>query len=78
MVLLCGRSLYWPPGGGFEFTKPKTEKSIRTITVSALAIEELRRHRVLQLKQRMEYGADYQDYGLIFATEDGTPLCGAT
>jgi integrase len=68
------RSLYWPKGGGFEFTKPKTEKSIRTITVSALAIEELRRRRVHQLEQRMEHGADYQDYGLIFATEDGTPL----
>lgn len=68
------RSLYWPKGGGFEFTRPKTEKSIRTITVSALAVEELRRHRVLQLEQRMEQGADYQDHGLIFASEIGTPL----
>ena len=68
------RSLYWPKGGGFEFTRPKTEKSIRTITISTLAVEELRRHRVLQLEQRMEQGSDYQDHGLIFATEIGTPL----
>jgi integrase len=39
------RSLYWPPGGGLEFTKPKTQKSVRTITVSALAVEALRQHR---------------------------------
>jgi len=68
------RSLYWPPGGGFEFTKPKTQKSVRTVTVSALAIEALRHHRRTQLEQRMEQGTDYQDYGLIFATEEGSPL----
>lgn len=68
------RSLYWPPGGGFEFTKPKTQKSVRTVTVSALAIEALRQHRRIQLEQRMEQGADYQDNGVIFATEEGSPL----
>ena len=68
------RSLYWPPGGGFEFTKPKTQKSVRTITVSALAVEALRQHRRTQLEQRMEQGSDYEDYGLVFATETGTPL----
>src|SRR5262249_51649958 len=65
------RSLYWPPGGGFEFTKTKTRKSVRTVTISALAIEGLRHHRRIQLEQRMEQGADYQDHGLLFATELG-------
>ena len=68
------RSLYWPPGGGFEFTKPKTQKSVRTSTISALAVEALRQHRRTQLEQRMEQGSDYHDYGLVFATETGTPL----
>lgn len=31
------RSVYWPPGGGFEFTKPKTQRSVRTKTISARA-----------------------------------------
>lgn len=52
------RSLYWPLGGGFEFTKPKTQKSVRTITVSALAVEALRQYRRIQLEQRMEQGSD--------------------
>jgi integrase len=69
-----GRSLYWPKGGGFEFTKPKTERSVRTKTISATAVEALRQHRRFQLEQRMEQGADYQDLNLIFATEIGTPL----
>ncbi|CAN5547249.1 tyrosine-type recombinase/integrase [soil metagenome] len=68
------RSIYWPPGGGFEFTKPKTQKSVRTVSISALAVESLRQHRRIQLEKRMEQGADYYDNGLIFATELGTPL----
>jgi integrase len=81
--LAIRRSLYWPPGlgrkkpgdGAFEFTKPKTQRSNRTITISAPAIETLRQHRREQLEERMRKGpADYQDNGLIFATEEGTPL----
>ncbi len=68
------RSLYWPPGGGFEFTKPKTQRSNRTITISTTAIEILRQHKREQLEERMRKGSKYQDHGLIFATEDGTPL----
>jgi len=68
------RSLYWPDGGGFEFTKPKTQRSNRTITVSARAIEVLRQHKREQLEGRLRQGSDYQDHGLIFATKDGTPL----
>lgn len=68
------RSLYWPPGGGFEFTKPKTQRSNRTVTISAEAIEALRQHKRTQLEERMRQGSDYQDHGLVFATELGTPL----
>jgi len=71
-VRIC-RSLYWPPGGGFEFTKPKTQRSVRTKTISRQAIEALRQHRRVQLEQRMQT-RDYQDCDLIFATEIGTPL----
>jgi integrase len=80
------RSLYWPPGlgrkkageGAFEFTKPKTQRSNRTITVSAAAIEALRQHRREQLEERMRRGSDYQDLDLVFATELGLRCCGGT
>ncbi|MBA3513895.1 MAG: site-specific integrase [Pyrinomonadaceae bacterium] len=71
-VRIC-RTLYWPPWGGFEFTKPKTQRSVRTKTISRQAIEALREHRRKQLEQRMQT-RDYQDNDLIFATEIGTPL----
>ncbi len=81
-TLSIRRSLYWPPGGGrkragngvFEFTKPKTRRSNRTITISTQAVEALRQHRRTQLEQRLEKGSDYQDHGLVFATVEGTPL----
>lgn len=63
-----------PPKGGFEFTKPKTQRSNRTITISPTAIETLRQHKRTQLEQRLRKGSDYQDNGLVFATELGTPL----
>ena len=66
--------VYWPSGGGFEFTKPKTQRSERTITISGKAIEALRWHKREQLEQRMQQGSDYQNHGLVFATEEGTPL----
>jgi integrase len=72
--LTIRRSLYWPTGGGFAFTKPKTQRSNRTVTISATAIEALRQHRRMQLEQRLEKGAKYQDLDLVFATELGTPL----
>ncbi|MEP6922434.1 MAG: site-specific integrase, partial [bacterium] len=54
-------------------TKPKTQRSVRTKTISRQAIEALRQHRRVQLEQRIQT-RDYQDNDLIFATEIGTPL----
>jgi integrase len=58
----------------FEFTKPKTQRSNRTITISATVIEALRQHKRTQLEGRMHKGSTYQDKGLVFATALGSPL----
>jgi integrase len=68
------RSLYWPEGGGYEFTPCKTKRSNRTVTISTKAVEALRQHRRQQLEHRLETGHDYQDLDLVFASEAGTPL----
>jgi integrase len=73
-ALSIRRSLYWPKGGGYEFTRPKTQRSNRMVTISPAAIEVLRQHRRIQLEQRMEQGSDYQDQGLVFATASGSPV----
>ena len=58
------------------FAPPKTERSRRTVQLSTLAIEALRRHRVRQNETRLQIGSLWQDYGLVFATTFGRPLDG--
>jgi integrase len=52
----------------------KTRKSKRTLTLTAEVLDLLRRHRVQQAEQRMAAGEEWQDHGLIFPSEVGTPL----
>ena len=37
-------------------------------------MEQLRSHRVRQDRERGDWGTDYQDQGLVFCKEDGTPI----
>ncbi|MDA1002095.1 MAG: site-specific integrase [Chloroflexi bacterium] len=58
------------------FAPPKTERSRRTVQLSALAVDALRGHRVRQHEQRLLVGSLWQDHGLVFATAFGRPLDG--
>jgi integrase len=69
------RALVWNrKGGGWYFDQPKTSKSRRTIPLSASTVDSLRRHRRLQLQQRILAGSAWNDLDLVFASEIGTPL----
>jgi integrase len=46
-----------------------SEPSLARETVTAL-----REHRKHQLEERLAWGPAYQDHGLVFAREDGTPI----
>jgi integrase len=52
----------------------KTEKSRRTLELPAQAAEALREHRSRQAKERLAAGPLWQDHGLVFASQAGTPL----
>jgi integrase len=56
----------------------KTKKSRRTLELPALAAEALREHRARQAKDRLAAGPLWQDHGLVFANQDGTPLRAAS
>lgn len=67
-----------PPG---EATKThivvgelKTRRSRRTLFLTPQLVELLRKHRARQTEERIAAGRAYQDRGLIFPTEIGTPL----
>jgi len=58
-----------------EFKEPKTEDSVRVISLPASARSALETQRKRQEHFRQEYGSDYRaDLDLIFANPDGTPL----
>lgn len=53
---------------------PKSKSSERTIGLDAGTVAALRAHRRRQLEERMAFGPDWPDTGLVFVREDGTPF----
>ena len=51
--------------------EPKTPKSRRRINLPAMAVEALRKHRILQLKERMEAGSAWVESGFTFTNTVG-------
>jgi len=68
------RTLSTAMGEEFSFNPPKTAKSRRSIKVPKLALQPLRRHRVVQLEERMKAGDLWKDHDLVFTTGVGTPI----
>ena len=56
------------------FTAPKTARSRRSVKLTAGAVEALKRHSARQADEMTRMGERYEDRGLIFASEVGTPL----
>jgi len=59
---------------GGTFTAPKTARSRRSVKLTAGAIEALKRHSARQADEMTRMGERYEDRGIIFASEVGTPL----
>jgi integrase len=73
-TLRVGRQLQrMRDGSGLKFVPPKGGKG-RTVRLPPLTVEALRAHRARQAEQKLKAGPLYQDEGLVFATEVGTPL----
>ena len=65
--------LYLREKGIFENT-PKTESSIRTISVSGNIIQLIKKHRVSQMKRKIAVGDKWNETGYIFTAWNGSPL----
>lgn len=52
---------------------PKTPRSRRTIPLTALAVECLKRHHVNQTVERLKHGVGWNPHHLVFCTTTGTP-----
>jgi integrase len=51
----------------------KTPKSRRSLMLPRRAVEALKAHKKGQAAERLAGGEDWQDHGLVFCHEDGTP-----
>ncbi len=56
---------------GLRVKSPKTKRSRRNITLPALTVEALRRHRLHQLEERMKLGLVRDHDGLVFTDLEG-------
>lgn len=72
-TLQVRRQLQWIDGEGPRFTEPKTKGSRRIIYLPGVAIDALKEHRKRQAAERLKLGEVWQDDGLVFPSEIGTP-----
>lgn len=62
--------------GTLEFSEPKNA-SRRTVGLPQRAVSALRGHRKRQLEEKLSAGSEWQENGLVFATQHGGPVRGA-
>ena len=55
---------------------PKSEAGTRTVPLPAIVVQPLRAWRAQQAADRLAWGRDWTDNGLVFTREDGTPVPG--
>jgi integrase len=55
-------------------SEPKTAKGRRAIALDATTVKALRTHRARQNEERLKNAVVWQDSGLVFTQEDGSPL----
>jgi integrase len=72
-TLRVGRALV-REGGRYVVGETKTKRGRRRVNLTPRTVAALKAHRKRQLEQRVRLASLYEDHGLIFASEKGTPL----
>jgi integrase len=62
------------PKGKLHFGPPKTASSRRTVSLSPLLLDILKRHRTRQGRDRWKFQDAYASLDLVVAQEDGNPI----
>lgn len=60
--------------GIFELGTPKTKSSYRTIKIGDTLVNILKKHRLYQKKNKLEYGQYYTDSNYVCTKENGEPI----
>ncbi len=72
-TLRVGRALV-REGGRYVVGETKTRRGRRQVNLTPRTVAALKAHRKRQLEQRVRLAGLYEDHGLIFSSENGTPL----
>jgi len=72
-TLRVGRALV-REGGRYVLGETKTKRGRRQVNLTPRTVAALKAHRKRQLEQRVKLAGLYEDHGLIFSSENGTPL----
>ncbi len=72
--LLVVRGTLGRVGGKLVITEPKTDRSRRTVPIAPPLVAMLQAHRADQDAERHAAANQWQDHGLVFASEFGTPV----
>lgn len=73
-IVTVQRVIVWRRGGGWHFQDPKTEQSRRAVPIGAALQAMLREHKKNQLEERLRAGNLWEDHGLVFSSETGSPI----
>lgn len=68
------RSLVRGEGGSVHLSETKTSSGVRTVALGPEDQQALRAHRVKQAEERLQAGSFWDDYGLVFPSNVGTPM----
>ena len=71
-VIQVQRSLSHIPSKGYVLTTPKTKKSIRSVPITTMIVNELRLHQKKQEEWKERLGEYFSDQGLVICTETGS------
>ncbi len=55
-------------------SEPKTARGRRSVALDSGTVTALRAHRAAQNQQKLKLGEAYQDLGLVFCRENGSPI----
>lgn len=56
---------------GIIIKQPKTDSGIRTIAISETLVNELKKHKIKQMENKMKFGNEYEDNNMVCCYEDG-------
>ena len=71
--LKVSRSVVRLPGEGFVFSAPKSKSSNRRVVLTSSALAALGRQRAIRAERILALGTAFQDDGLVFASQNGSP-----